>query len=94
MKEPQEPVIITSEPALAIMLHLDSLKKEYERIVSVLNGWENKPTLNEENKSALELIKLKMHQCEYGLKFINEMMSCALLQDEPDQIEMFRFDEE
>ena len=71
MKEEAEKLVIRSEPELAVRMHMDSLVKEYERIVISQRGAEK--TI--ENESALELISLKIRQCEDGIALLRQIFN-------------------
>jgi len=72
MKEQPKVVQLNSEGELAIHLHLQGLIGEYERIVKVSSNYQLNSHANAENKSAIELIKRKIDQCNEAMIILNE----------------------
>ena len=72
MKEEQKPIQLNSEGELAIFLHLQGLKGEYERIVKSSSTYMMTSRSNDENRRALELIEVKINQCTEAMTILNE----------------------
>lgn len=72
MKEEQKPIQLNSEGELAIFIHLQGLQGEYERIVKSSSTYMMTSHSNDENRRALELIKVKMDQCTEAMTILNE----------------------
>tara|TARA_R110000782_G_C14641373_1_gene395664 strand:+ start:454 stop:666 length:213 start_codon:yes stop_codon:yes gene_type:complete len=69
MKHDQLNIEINSEPELALVLHIEGLTKEYNRIVT---STAHISSANENNK-ALDLIIVKINQCKETLNWVKEI---------------------
>ena len=73
MKQDLQPREFRCESSLGIYLHMQGLIKEYERIVSSTQMVSVKDRYTLENRNALDRIKLKIENCEEGLRIIEEI---------------------